>query len=79
MRIYDRETKRVLSNVTLFLTPEEADELGQSASDLAKNPANHHHHVQDAKFEREITVAVYTGSNASEFDAESQKVIGTDC
>lgn len=75
MRIYDPESKRVLRSVTLFLTPEEADELGQSASDLAANPANHHHHIQDAKFEREITVAVYTTTNAAEFDAESRKVI----
>ena len=36
MRIYDPKTKRVLQHVTLFLTPAEADELGQSALDLAK-------------------------------------------
>jgi len=75
MRIYDRESKRELKSVTLFLTPEETDELGQSASDLAVNPANHHHYIQDAKFEREITVAVYTSTNAAEFDAESRRVI----
>ena len=79
MRIYDHEAKRVLKSVTLFLTPEEADELGQSASDLAKNPVSHHHHVSDSEFKREIVVAVYTCDNAGEFDAESQKVIGTDC
>lgn len=75
VRIYDRDTKRVLQNVTLFLTPKEADELGQSASDLAKHPEKHHHHVSDADFKRGITVAVYTAENASAFDAESRKVI----
>ena len=75
MRIYDPKTKQVLQNVTLYLTPAEADELGQSALDLAKNPKEHHHHVFDAECKREITVAVYTAENASEFDAESRKVI----
>ena len=79
MRIYDSESKRALKSVTLFLTPQETDELGQSSSDLAKNHVNHHHHVSDKEFKREIIVAVYTGDNATEFDAESQKVIGTDC
>lgn len=76
MRIYDPNTKRVLQNVTLFLTPEEANELGQSALDLAKHPKKNHHHISDTEFKREITVAVYTAENASEFDAESQQVIG---
>ena len=75
MRIYDPKTKQVLQNVTLFLTPAEADELGQSALDLAKHPEKLHHHVSDTEFQREITVAVYTAENLSEFDAESRKVI----
>lgn len=75
MRIYDHEAKRALKSVTHFLTPEEADELGQSASDLAKSAARHHHHISDLELKREIIVAVYTGENASEFDAESRRVI----
>jgi hypothetical protein len=39
MKIYDPETKRVLSSVTLFLTPDEAHELAGAAEDLARNPA----------------------------------------
>lgn len=75
MRIYDPKSKRVLKNVTLFLTPAEADELGQSALDLAKDPKKHHHHVSDTEFLFEITVAVYTTENLSAFDTESRKVI----
>jgi len=75
MRIYDPTTKRVLQTVTLFLTPGEAEELGQSALELARHPKNHHHHVSDAECQREITVAVYTVDNVSEFDAESRTVI----
>ena len=75
MRIYDPKTKRVLENVTLFLTPEEAGELGQSALDLAKSPKKHHHHVSDAEFKREITIAVYTPENIAGFDAEARRII----
>jgi hypothetical protein len=37
MKIYDENSKRVLLNVTIFLTPEEARELADSADDLATN------------------------------------------
>ncbi len=75
MRIYDPESKKSLHNIFIFLTPEEADELGQSARDLAKNPEKHHHHVPDLDGKREIMVAVYTYQNLANFDAESRKII----
>jgi hypothetical protein len=75
MRIYDPSMKQVLRKVTLFVTPEEAAELGQSALELASHPENHHHHVPDAEYQREITVAVYTPATLAEFDAESQNII----
>ena len=77
MRIYDPKTKQIFQNITLFLTPAEADELGQSVLDLANHPTKHHHHVSDTELQREITLAVYTAENLSAFDAESRKVIDT--
>ena len=76
MRIYDAQSKRVLSNVTIFLTPEEARELADSADDLAANPQHHHHHINDKTFQQEVTLAVYTRENFHEFDEESRKLIG---
>ena len=75
MRIYDPDSKRTLDRVTLFLTPEEAADLGESATDLSKHPEKHHHHVSDAEYETEITVAVYTNENIKLFDEESRRVI----
>lgn len=75
MRIYDAESKKVLQNITLFLTPAEAKELADSASDLAAHPKKHHHHIADATHTREITIAVYTPENRAHFDAESSRII----
>ncbi len=75
MRIYDPDSKRVLQNVTLFLTPGEARELADSASDLAAHPQKRHHHIPDADYAREITIAVYTPENRAHFDAEASRII----
>ena len=75
MRIYDPDSQRTLKNVMLFLTPEEAADLGFSATDLSKHSEKHHHHVNDAECSKEITVAVYTDDNLKSFDEESRRVI----
>jgi hypothetical protein len=76
MKIYDPENKRVLSSVTLYLTPEEAAELASDARDLADHPEKHHHHLDSNDQSAEITVAVYTPENISQFDSESRNIIG---
>jgi len=75
MKIYDPDSKRILRNVTLFLTPGEAAELGSSANDLAQHPQKHHHHVSDGEYKTEITVSVYTDENITLFDEESMRII----
>lgn len=76
MIIYDPQTKRVLSSVTLFLTPQEAAELASDAQDLADHPENHHHHINNNDHSAEITVTVYTRGNINQFDSESRNIIG---
>lgn len=75
MKIYDPESKRVLSDVTLFLTPEEAAQVAASVQALADDPSQHHTHVNDADYQVEITVAVYTPETMDQFDDESRRVI----
>jgi len=65
MKIYDPESKRILKRVTLFLTPDEAADLGYSATDLSDHPEKHHHHVNDSEYKTEITVSVYTDDSIS--------------
>jgi hypothetical protein len=76
MKIYDENAKRLLTSVTIYLTPAEARELANAARDLADNPQHHHQHVSDKAFQREVTLAVYTRENFNQFDEESRKLIG---
>lgn len=75
MVIYDNKNKRLLKEITLFLSPEEASELGSSATDLSEKPEKQHHHVSSSDYSSEIIVAVYTKDNLNKFDAESQLLI----
>lgn len=75
MKIFDSDQKRVISKVTLFLTPDEAAELGQAATDLAADPSKHHAHVLDSTYSTEVVVAVHTDQNIHLFDEESRAVI----
>ena len=75
MKIYDQESKRVLTNVTIYLTPGEARELAGAAEALADNPLHHHEHVSDKTFQQEVTLAVYTRENLDQFDEESRRLI----
>ena len=75
MKIYNPDSKRTLDNVTLYLTPEEAADLGFSATDLSEHPEKHHHHINNSTFQKEITVSVYTDENINSFDEESKRII----
>jgi len=75
MKIYDNEHKRVLNEVTIFLTPEEAAELASDAQDLSENPGKHHHHITSQDGSTEVIVAVYTADNLDQFDHESRGVV----
>lgn len=78
MKIYDHENDQILESITLFLTPDEARELGGAARDLANNPDKHHHHVSDSAYTTEITVAVYTQENLHQFNAKARVILGNE-
>lgn len=75
MRILDNETNRAISNISVFLTPEEAREMIGYLEQLLEDPQLHHAHLNDEKYEREITLAVYSEKNMNEFDDRSRKLI----
>jgi hypothetical protein len=74
MRIYDQSSKRQLNQITLFLTPDEARELADTAAQLAAHPD--HSHVLDESLQRQITIAVYTPGEIAGLSQEAQDVIG---
>ena len=76
MIIYDQASKRVLSELTLFLTPTEAAELADSARDLSLHPTKQHQHIPgDPGFQTELILAVFTPETLSAFDDEARGVI----
>jgi hypothetical protein len=78
MRLIDEVNNHALKQVTLFLTIEEASSLVKQVADLLVKPKLHHVHIEDDEFKREITVAIYTSSNMSQFDERSRKIIEKD-
>ncbi len=75
MLIYDPISKKTMAHVTIFLTPDEAMELVTTVNALVAEPNQHHGHVCNAEYSCEVTVAVYTASNLSGFDAESRALL----
>ena len=78
MRILDVTHERPLKQVGIYLTTEEAKSLCKQLSDLISKPKRHHVHIEDDSFTREITIAIYTPSNLSQFDELSRRLIESD-
>ena len=75
MRIFNREKNLVLNQIDIFLNEDEIHYLTNMLNELIKKPKIHHVHVNDEKFERELTVSLYTDHNLNEFDQRSREVI----
>jgi len=75
MRILDNETGLALDSVTLYFTLPEAEEVMQTIAQLLATPAEHHAHINDHEYKREITIAIYTQTNLTEFDERSRRLI----
>lgn len=78
MRIYDSNTDKKVTNVILYLTPDEAQEMKDSLESLINNNEKHRHeHIPDREddFKREITICIYREDNLSGFDERSKKLI----
>lgn len=78
MRILDETNDRSLKGVSLFLTPEEAESMLAQLGALVSRTRRHHVHIEDEDSEREITIAIYTESNVSQFDRRSRLLIEED-
>ncbi len=78
MRILNEDDDKAVEYVTLYVTPEEARELGGYLESLAEDPSQHHLHLDEVVgnyIPRRITVAVCTPDNLYEFDSRSRRLI----
>ncbi len=53
----------------------EARELIGYLEGLLNHPEHHHTHLNDSDYQREITVALYTGDNLPAFDERSKRLL----
>lgn len=75
MRILNGATDQPLSDIVIYLTPAEATQMLGYLEQLLAEPDQHHAHLDDENFTHEVTLAVYTDQNLSEFDVRSRKLI----
>lgn len=77
MRILNQDDDKSTKNILILLTPSEAAELRDDLESLLQQIENNHHtHINDMEYSREITIAIYKDSeNINQFDERTQKLI----
>lgn len=80
MRIHDEDSDKTLSNVTLFLTMDEARQLRDFTGGLIDDPKRNHAHVNSAEYDKELTVAIYDPDDLETygFDERALRVLRDD-
>lgn len=75
MRILNLNDDLPLSNITVYLTPAEATQMVGYLEQLLAEPEQHHAHLNDDEYQREITLTVYQTGNLEHYDERSKKLI----
>lgn len=75
MRLLDQDTSNELLDVAVYLTPSEVQQMVAALTNLLNNPAEHHVHLNDDSYSREITISIYTDQNLNQFDERSRRLI----
>lgn len=74
MRIIDDINNKLITSVTIMLTPNEASEMISKLKIL--NPdLGEHVHINDIEYKREITLAIYTDQNQQNFSERIREII----
>ena len=77
MRMLNLDGSAPLSNITVYLTPAEATQMIGYLEQLVENQEDHHFHLNDDEYQREITLTVYQPGYLDEYDQRSKKLILT--
>ena len=75
MRIHDMESDKSIDLVGIYLTIDEAKRLRDGLEILIKDPEQHHDHITDSDYKKELILAVYTENNMDSFDSRSRRLI----
>ena len=78
MRILDEQHDQAVSRSTILLTRSEAEEFRDSIEAILKGGEGNHAHIPSEDFQKEITIALYDGTNTSTFNERCQRLIKED-
>lgn len=78
MHIYDPCRDTTIKKITIYLTPEEAQELNGDLGILLKSPRNNHAHVNSRDYQKEISICIYRDEDIATFDEKSRRIIAYD-
>lgn len=75
MRILNQADNAPLSSITVYLTAAEALQAIGYLEQMLAEPRQHHFHLNDDEYRRELTLAVYQPGNLDHYDERSRKLI----
>ena len=75
MRILNQVDNAPLNNITVYLTPAEALQAIGYLEQMLAEPKQHHFHLNDDEYRREITLTVDQPGNLDHYDERSRKLI----
>ena len=77
MRILNLSDSVPLNSICVYLTPAETTQMIGYLEQLLAEPEQHHAHLNDDEYQREITLTVYQPEYLDEYDERSKKLILT--
>ena len=75
MRILNQNTSLPLNSITLYLTSAEAQQAIGYLEQMLAEPNQHHFHLNDDEYQREVTLTAYQADDLSQLDERSRKLI----
>ena len=78
MRILDVDTDRSVRRAILYLTESEARQAVSYLEQLLADQTDHHKHLHDDSYERELILTIYGSQNMDSYDGRSRRLIEQD-
>ena len=78
MKIVDTIKNKILDDISICLTKDEALQMIGYLENLIKNPSHQHSHLSSEDYKKEITLWVYDEENISKLPPKIKKLIELD-
>lgn len=75
MRILNQADNAPLNTITIYFTAVEALQAIGYLEQMLAEPDQHHFHLNDEEYQRDVTLTVYHSDNLDHYDERSRKLI----